>query len=61
MRIINIISACCTQLLLIILVSVIPTSMAESLDFENCQGFLSDTEIKNTIDYDGDLEIKLSQ
>jgi len=54
MRIITL--SACVLVTIIILVST-TSSIAESLDFENCQGFLSDTEIKNTIDYDGDLEL----
>jgi len=40
-----------------LLAVMMPTAMAETVDFENCQGFLSDLEIKNTLQYNGDLEI----
>jgi len=55
MKLINL--SACLLITLIILVSAIPASMAETLDFENCQGFLSDIEIKKTLQYNGDLEI----
>ncbi|MCZ6583310.1 MAG: hypothetical protein O6746_00180 [Thaumarchaeota archaeon] len=57
MRIITL--SACLLVTIIILVST-TSSIAESLDFENCQGFLSDTEIKNTIDYNGDLELSFT-
>ncbi len=54
MRIITL--SACLLVTIIILVST-TSSIAESLDFENCQGFLSDTEIKNIIQYNGDFEL----
>jgi len=57
MRIITL--SACLLVTIIVLVST-TSSIAESLDFENCHGFLSDTEIKNTIQYNEELEISFT-
>jgi len=44
---------------LVLIGSVFSSSYGETPDFENCQGFLSEIEIKDILQYDGDLEIIL--